>query len=66
MIRAEGRRAASLAEAMAESEAILGLHGNARRALAGDILRTANNLAADTNAVTERMARAASVINGGA
>ena len=66
LLRGEGRRTAALAEAMAETEALESLHGNARLGLARDILRAANNLAADTNAVTERMARAAGAIKGGA
>ena len=65
MMRGEGRRNATLAEAMAESEAIVSLHGNARRALARDILRAANNLVADTRAYTERMAKAATAIKQG-
>lgn len=66
LLRGEGRRTAAFAEAMAESEALESLHGNARLGLANVIVRTANDLAADTNAVTERMARAAGAIKGGA
>lgn len=66
VIRGGGRRTAALAEAMAASEALEGLHGNARLGLARDILRAANNLVADTRAYTERMARAAGAIKGGA
>ena len=64
LMRGEGRRNAALAEAMAESEALEALHGNARLGLARDILRAANNLVADTDAYTERMAKAATVIRG--
>lgn len=61
-MRGEGRRAASLAEAIADSEALEGLHGNARRALARDFRRVANGLADDTEAVMDRLAKAADTI----
>ena len=63
LMRDEGRRAASLAEAMAESEAMAAMHGNARRGLARDLLRLANSLAADTDATTARLAAAAGTLN---
>ena len=63
-MRGEGRRAASLAESIADSEALEGLHGNARRALARDLRRVANGLADDTEAVMGRLAEAADTIEG--
>ena len=64
LMRDEGRRTASLAEAMASSEAMAALHGNARRGLARDLLRLANAMAADTDATTARLAAAADTLNG--
>ena len=64
-VRGEGRRMAAHAEEVAQSDALDGLHGNARRGLARDLRRLANGLADDTDQVTARLAAAADMIEQG-
>ena len=63
-IRDEAARAAALAEKLAGDDALDGLHGNARRALARDVRRFADRMARDVNLAIDRTAAAADRIEG--
>ena len=66
LIRDEAGRAAAIVEEVASGEALDGLHGNARRGLARDLRRQTDRLAADVNAVIDRLADAADRIEAAA
>ncbi len=64
MIRAECRRAPSLAEVLAAREALESMHGDARRGMVREIRRLSNKLADGTEAGTDHITTAANVIAG--
>jgi len=64
LIREELNRTAGVIQETAESEALDGLHGNARRGLVARIVKEATGIVADVNAANARIAAAAEKIKG--